>query len=536
MPILEKITEEERELIEDWFYPISQAELLFHNFDDLGKFSKDKFGEVRNYQIPFLSFENFIDYDAYNTLTEKEKFQLRKGVGDVINVGARKFGKTCITLRLDITLSGINDNGFPTALYSIDDKRLRGVVDYVYKAFKYHPIAKNWDFICKVRPQINFESKKTGWKLQGVNLTLKGKNPGEQWYQIHATKIWGEEVSFETKSVAEKRIEAESELGAVVRLAGMTNFTKHSPIGELFKEWNKKSKAVNLPQYVNRFSWDADEKAEKIKRYGGEFTVNYKMFVEGEIVDDAISELDMERIEKCYRRKKEIKRFEINKKRYSNFKNYIIIERPKVAERIFIADDCGKSQSELIVHAEINGKYKYLYNITLYNLIKDEELEVLKYIINKLKANVVALDCGDARGRILADDLEKIYSKDNIVRYAGGSKIEVDIETDENGNTKFDKNGKIIYRQEYMKNWAIERLKSLLYEEKFIIPYDNKLDVQFTLLSSHTNGDRKVYKVLQEDDHLFDAWQVLVIAIWLKIDFNKTPDMGEELSIGGFSW
>ena len=127
----------------------------------------------------------------------------------------------------------------------------------------------------------------------------------------------------------------------------------------------------------------------------------------------------------------EIKRFEINKDRFNRFEDIIVVDRPKNAERIFIDADVGDNQTEIVVHSEVADKYNYLYRISLYNLIKDEQFEVMDWLIQKLKANVIGLDCGDALGRILADDFEKKYSKDNVVRYAGASKLPVDFEKDE---------------------------------------------------------------------------------------------------------
>jgi hypothetical protein len=531
--LLEKLTTEELDFMENFHDPICMAECLFSNFDDLGEFDEEILGKIRLYQLPFLSYESTID-EKVDGLTEKERFNLRKMVGDVINVGARKYGKTLITLRIDIVLSLIYDDRWACGFYSIDEKRLRGVLDHVKLACEYHPFIKNWNVKCSYKPDIKFISPKNRWVLQGINLTIKGQNPGEQFYQLHVQKLWGEEVSFETKQIYEKRKEAVSELGAITRLAGMTDFTKHSPIGQAFTDIENKTKIINLPQFVSPY-WDEREKKDRIKAYGGEDTTNYRVFVKGEIVEDGISEFDMDRIRRCYKEKEEIKRFEIPKDRYDRFKDYIIVERPKNAGRIFIVSDVGDNQTEIIVLSEIGDKYNYLYRISLYGLIKDEQLEVFKYLIEKLEANVIAVDCGDALGRILADDFEKLYSKENVVRYMGASRIQVGFEKDQNDNVII-KKGEPVYRQEYMSEWAVRRLKVLLYGERIRLPMDYSFDLQFNAVISTKSGTRRLYKCVSEDNHLFDTFKVFAIAQWLKKDFNATPKIKQEWGIGASSW
>jgi len=78
-------------------------------------------------------------------------------------------------------------------------------------------------------------------------MTLKGKSPGDQFFQLHVAKLFGDEVSFETEEVYKKRKESGSELGVILRLCGMTNFTKHSPIGRAFYNPINKPRIINLP-------------------------------------------------------------------------------------------------------------------------------------------------------------------------------------------------------------------------------------------------------------------------------------------------
>ncbi|GAH11771.1 unnamed protein product, partial [marine sediment metagenome] len=165
-----------------------------------------------------------------------------------------------------------------------------------------------------------------------------------------------------------------------------------------------------------------------------------------------------------------------------------------------------------------------------------EQLKLFKWLIEKLEANVVGIDCGDAMGRNLSDDLEDAYSKDNVVRYAGASKLPVGFEKDKEGKTLI-KGGKPVYRQEYMSEWSVRRLKVLLYEARINIPTDYKLDDQINSVVSTMSGTRKKYLCISESgDHLFSSFRVFAITQWLKKDFNQTPKMATEWGSGASSW
>ena len=530
--VIEKIKDDDLEFMQCWFTPQCLAESLFSNFDNFGLFD-DNFGEIRIYQLPFLSYEPIIDENVPG-LSEKEQFKLRKGAGDVYNLGARKYGKSLITLKIDIALASVYDDGWWEAFYSIDEKRLRNVLDSVKTAMEYHPIFKMWDVNCSYKPEIKFYGKKNRWLLQGVNLILKGKSPGEQFYGLHVKKLFGDEVSFETQSVYEKRKEALSELGAVTRLSGMTNFNPNSPIGKTFSDPMNKAKIINLPQYVNPY-WDDDEKLDRIKDYGGAESLNYKVFVEGEIVKDGTTEFDIDRVQQCYNRKKTIKNFEITKDNFSRFRNLLVVVRPKNAERIFLSSDVGDKQTEIIIHSEIGENYSYLYNITLYNLKLDEQEEIFNYLIETLEANVIAYDCGDAFGRVLADHTETKYGKEHVIRYAGASKIAVAFEKNENGDIILE-NGKPVEKQEFMSEWSVRRLKDLLYENKVVIPIDYKFDMQILQVQAFRSGTRVRYECIMENDHLWSAWRVWAIAQWLAKAFNITPKIKPSMGTGANSW
>ena len=538
--LLEKITEKELAFMEAWHTPRCLAECLFSDFDNFGRFEEDKFGDIRLYQLPMLSNEPLIDFKRtakYHNLSKQEIFNLRKNVGDIYNFGARLYGKTLISLRIDIALSSLYEKGLKAICWSIDQRRLYGVLNRVEQAMKYHPVFKIFKFVCKYKPQIKFYSNSNYWELKGVNITLEGKNPGAQWYQVHVEKMWGDEVSFETAEVFKKRRDSVGELGAIHRQAGMTNFTKQSPAGKAFYDPKNRDKISNLPRYCNPY-WNEEKLVDALKEFGGKEAPNFKIFVGGEIIEDGVSVLDMDRVKECYQIKKRIKRFELKKEQFKDFENLIVVERPKNAERIFITADAGDGSggSDISIFSEIGDKYNYLYNLVLYNFKQKEQEKVFKWLIEKMEANIIALDCGEALGRALCDIFEDSYGKEHVVRYGGNYKVRVGFKKDEKGKVITVK-GEPVFREEHMSVWSMTRLMHLLYETRINIPMDYKLDAQLNSIISTTSGMRKIYACPSETgDHLWSGWRVFAIAQWLKKDFNQTPKMTQEWATGASSW
>ena len=532
--LIEKLDEEEISFMEDWHSPICLTESLFSNFDNLSEFNEDRFGEVRLYQQPFISNESIIDFEGMES-NEKKRFELRKNVGDIYNYGARKFGKTLITEKLDVPLSMFHDDGFPCIFTSIDAIHLRGVLDAVKEAMDSHPILKMWKKTIRTAPSYRIEAK-NGWLLEGVNMNVASKAPGQQFYGKHAKKLWIEEASLETERVFEKRKDALSEVGAVMRCSGMTNFTKYMPAGKAFCDPMNRKKIINLPQFVNPF-WDEKEKEDRLKEYGGESSVGFRVFVKGEVVESGVSEFDMSRVRECYNYKKQVKKFEISKEKYSHYKNLIVVERPKNADRIFIAGDIGESAgTDLVILSEVGEKYNYLYNINLYDLTDEEQFELIKWLAEMVEANVIGIDCGDGTGRAVYRRLEKIFPKENLVWYAGTNKINIGFKKDDKGKVII-KKGEPEYLQEFMSEWSVRRLKTLLYNERINLPLDYSLDAQLNSVVSMQSGNRTVYACISSSgDHLFDAFKVFAISQWLCKDFNQTKPIRGNWGVGAVSW
>jgi hypothetical protein len=528
------ITESQLDFVETFHTPKELVELLFHNYDNLNAFDPKRTGEIRLYQEPLLSKESLVDFDMTaekHNYNAQEKFDMQKRVGDIYCFGARKFGKTMVVETLDLVVQMLTHGPDKVAFASVDLIHLRQVLDPIKNCFESHPICSLWKKRITGAPDYKIELK-NDWVLNSVNFNIGSKNPGAQWFGKHVFRVYIEEASLETQQVYDKRKDALSEMGAIFRVSGMTDFTVHSPAGETFYNPKLSKWVVNLPQYVNpTFTDEKDKEAEE--KYGGKGSIGYRIYVEGEIVEDGISVFDMERIRRlCIHEKKIVKLIEISKDQFKYYKQFILIDRPNNAERIFIDADIGVHTTEINIFSECERKYEYVYNITLHNLTDDEQATIFKYLAVTLKANIVGLDCGDGMGRAIYNELEKVIPKENLVWYDGSMKIDVGFESDEKGELIF-KDGSPVVKKEIMAEWSVKRLKDLFYEGRMIIPEDYKFISQFGQVISLVSGTRVIYKCASpQGDHLFDSFKVFAIAQWLKADFNSTPDINDNWGDG----
>ena len=322
----------------------------------------------------------------------------------------------------------------------------------------------------------------------------------------------------------------------VERIAGMTNFTKNSPAGKMFFENEHPEQVLNLPQYCNP-NYDEKEEKKAIKKYGGKQSIGFRVFVDGDVIQEGVSALDMQRIsELCYPRKKDgtldenvtIKNIEIDKKNFGMYRALCVVDKPQHIDRLVIASDVGEigGTTEIIVMAEINNKWRYLYNITVRNLPEKDSYLIFKYLYQRLDPNYLALDCtGGSPGRGVYGYLESDpeIDKSRLIWVDFGEKIEVGIEKDVKGNPIRD-NGKLIQKFENTTIWSVERLCHLLYEALLFLPLDYKLDEQLNAVVAIIRGNTISYECATEEDHLWQAFQVFAICEW-KIayeGFSKT--------------
>lgn len=524
--MLERITPEELTFMECLCDPIAATEIIFSDLENLTAEPVMQLGRVRLGQIPMFSFEYLLDYD--HKLTKKENFKLREGAGNIDAFGGRLFGKTHIVETIDILISMIWLDHEEVGFTSTDAIHIRGILEE-----KVIPVLSNHPFYQMLMPDTasrgitrspNYRiSARNGYTLIGINMNLQSKDPGGQFYQKHLKRLYIEEASFETDAVYNKRIDARSEIGCVTRCAGMTNFTKYSPTGKRFYSLANKAWVCNLPQYVNP-NWDEATKQKAIEKHGGEQSITYRMFVKGEVVEDGVAVFDMERVRRHYLEGKDTKVFEITKQNFINFKDIIIVDRPKGVDDIFISADIGESApTEIAIMFKQGEKFIYVYNITCYNLTDQQQPQIFDYLIDKLSASVVAIDTTDGTGRAIYRNLAQRYPEDNLVWVGFNEKLDVGFETDERGSVIV-KEGKPVCKEEFVSEWSVIRLKHMLYEGILRCPVDYKLDPQLNSVISKQTQSRTVYVVAHGEDHLFAAFRVFAIAAWKK-EFAKLRPM-----------
>lgn len=508
--MINKLEESDIQFLEGLYNPLCFSESFFSDLSSLATYKEGELGHVRMGQIPLLSYEYLLDENP--KLTEKQNFSLKSEVGTMFLLGGRNFGKTC-TEEVDILTSLFLNDGWPMGVTSYDSIHLRGVLDPVINVLNSHPIFSHFKGICKRSPSY-FITTKNNAIVEGINMNLAHSNAGDNFFQKHFKKLFIEEASFENDKVYKKRVDSKHELGCIERVSGMCNFTKHSPCGKIFNDLTKKKYILNLPQYINPF-WDYNEKEKAIKKYGGEGSIGYRMFVKGEVTEEGVSVFDMERIRPYYIEGRNLKNFEINKQNFFGFEEILYVERPKNSDLIYMCADIGESEpTEIIIISKVNDKYKFLYNITLYNLIDKEQFKIFKFLGNRLQANYISVDCTDGTGRAIFRSLEESFPKNNLVWCAFNEKIAVDFEKDGAGNIIFI-NGVPQYKEEYVSEWSVRHLKDLLYDGLTEIPEDSyKFDAQINSVLATQSLNKTIYTCVYEENHFFQALQVWSISHW----------------------
>lgn len=519
------ITEEDILFCESLYHPRCFSEALFTNYDNLAYLEEGKLSYIRNGQIPLLSFEYLIAYDS--RLSEKKNFSLKVGAGSLYCLGGRNFGKS-VTLKLDMLNSLVLNDAYPMAISSYDAVHLRTIIEPVIAALDNHPILSAFKKRVTRSPTFRLESTNNS-VLESINMNISAKAPGNQFFGKHLKKLFIEEWSFETEEVNKKRIDARHELGCIEKFSGMCNFTKFTPAGRVFNDKTKKPWVLNLPQYINP-TWDDAEKLKAIKKHNGEESIGFRMFVKGEVVEEGISVIDMARIRPYYNEEKILKTFEINKDNFISFEHVLIVERPSNSEVLYMCADIGETaptEIAVLSRVEKQESYQYLYDIVLRGLTDKEIFKILKYLGKLLNANFIGIDVTDGTGRSIYRSLEEIFPKENLVWCSFNAKIPVDFEKNEFDQVVF-KDGKPQYIEEYVSEWSIKHLITLLYEHKIDIPENcYKLDEQLNKVVSFQSGSRITYKCVAEENHALQSMQVFAIAEWMN-RFNLTKPINQK--------
>lgn len=522
--MIEKITDDELALMECLSNPQSAVECVFNDLENATHEWNEDLAHIRFAQFPLLNFEYLLDDDP--NLSVKENFKLHEGMGNLDCFGGRLFGKTWFVEVIDMLIASIWLDNVEAGFTSIDAIHIRAILEE-----KFIPIILRHPFFTMMLPDTAHKginrhpaykiAFRNGFTIIGVNMNVQSRSPGSQFFGKHLKRLYIEEASFESKVVFDKRIDARSEDGCVTRSAGMTTFTRFSPAGKRFYSAENRAWVCNLPQYCNP-KWDDDQKGKAIKKHGGENSVSYRIYVKGEIVEDASTVFDMERLKGCFLEDKVVKQFEITKTNFTNFEEVIVVDRPAGIDEVVIHADIGESApTEMAIFFRKGDKYKYAYNITCYNLTDKEQPKIFKFLVEKLNAILVGIDTTDGTGRSIYRTLNEVYNKDNLVWCAFNEKIPIgwESETDNDGKTKIklDNDGKPIEKLEYVNEWSIKYLKELLYENRIEIPMDYKLYEQLSGCVGLTQGGRVAYSVVGTGtgDHLLSAFRVFAIGVWL---------------------
>ena len=518
--MLEKLELDEILLCEMFSNSLAFIECLFPNIDNLTDDREEYLGHVRLGQLPMISYEYLLDEDP--ALSKKENFKLREGSGNIDCFGGRLFGKSWMVEVIDILISIIHLPNTEIGFTSADAIHIRGILeDKIFPVLKKHPFFEIFEPNTNKSPNYRI-SCKNGYLLIGVNMNIGSRSPGWSFYQKHFQRLYIEEATMETIEVFNKRQDAISEFGCVIRSAGMCDFTPYSPVGRRFYEPSNKQWVCNLPQFSNP-QWNQKQKEKSILKYGGEESLSYRIFVKGEVVEEGISVMDMSRIRPNYLEDKEIKKFEITKKTFKDFRNLIVVDRPLGVDEVWACADVGEvAATEIIILFKTGEKYRYVYNITCYGLTDKEQPEIFEWLIQQIGVNFIGLDTTDGTGRSIFRTLAAKFNQEQLFWCMFTEKLPVGHEKDESGNFVFDEKGKLIVKEEYVNDWSIKILKDLLYDQTLLLPLDYNLDRQLNSLVATKGTNRTMYEVIHSElgDHLLSAFRVFAISHWLRLFRN----------------
>jgi len=481
--------------------------------------------KLRLYQRPFLGFDSSIEDD--DRLSEVENFRRRIKVGTRIIVSARKIGKTFIALVANILLKLVHYSDKEMTMASYDEKHVNKVLDNVKEFLVYHNFYKSYKQSVRGSPEYQIETK-NGNKLFGINETVKGKNPGENWWGHHTFINFQDEIQAETESAYSHKIDAVSDWGVMEILCGIPLISKVSPLGRTLRDQTLKRNLIRLPQYVS-YLWDELTKERRIRDYGGQESAGFRINVAADLIEGATGAFDMDRVKTNYNKKRIIKRFEITKNSFKDFKSLLVLEPIINADKVFVCSDIGDSAAtEINVIAKINNRYHLIYNITTYRLSLTKELpEIIEYIFRMVKGHFLSVDCtimGKPVYEILSDKLNEIIrdEKGNIIKNikrvfwcAFNEDMVTGFEKDEQGRQLKDAKGNAIEKKENTLVFSVRRLNELFFDKKFDIPDDDyKFDNQFSSYVSTISGNRIIYGSTTED-HYVQSFEVFAILEWM---------------------
>ena len=357
-----------------------------------------------------------------------------------------------------------------------------------------------------------------GCAILSVNEKIDSDDPGVLFHSKHYDIRWTEEAHYSTKEGQEKAEDAEMSYGHIERPSGIPDLCVDSPLEKFLKDKKMKNFIWRLPQYV-RADWTEEIEERKAKKYNGRNSAGYLLNVEAKIMEGAFNFFDMARLkEKSFRKSGRVKFFEIGKESYAGFENRLHIERLAGSEQIYICADIGtgSAPTEIIIVFFDGKKYKYVYNISLYRLIQDEQAEIFYWLFEKLEGAFIAIDATHDGGVIIDMLRKKGIDSDYLLKVKFNENIDVDFKRDKDDKPLMDNNNEPIMKQAYTETWSFSELEKILYSGEFESPLDPKFEEQFTNIICKRTKMRTLFDSKAEN-HLVQAFQVFAICRF----FNK---------------
>lgn len=271
---------------------------------------------------------------------------------------------------------------------------------------------------------------------------------------------------------------------------------------------------------VHNCDWDAQSRQEAIEKYNGETSYGFKLNVEAEIIEGASNYWDMERLRKACSYGKDgirTKFFEIDKNRLHQIEQILILDRLP-CKQAYVCSDIGTlgSPSEIIILFYDGEVFKYHYNISLYKLSTFEQAQVFKFIYDKLGKAFIGLDCTNADGRSILDDLYRLgVPQEDLVAVRFNKNIEVDFMKNDDGTVQLDNSGQPIMKQEVTMDWAMQVLEKLFYNGKMLIPLDEKFIMSFSGIILKQIGTTRKIGSVNGEDHLHQSFQCFAITYFI---------------------
>lgn len=474
--------------------------------------------KIRNYQRSWQNYSWLLCDD--NALSKKENFKKKQLAGTCYNIGSRNTGKSFDFIQIDTPINIFLNAGKESCLASATSGFLKKVANPILNIMREHPFFKLLQKTGKnqgIRGGEDMEIQaRHGHTWYGRNEKINDPEPGQKLQGLHYDTLGYEEISYATEKGQEKRVDSGSSLGVIERFSGIPDIKIGSPLGDILYNEDNKKFICRLPQYV-RSDWDDNRRKEMAEKYKSKTSMAYKLNVGGEIIEGAEGFWDIPRLKKTVlNKKRSIKQFDIDKKKFENFKQHIIIDRLP-CQQIFCCADIGAGArpTEIIIIFYNNKKYKLVYNIILNKLTAREQSKIFAYIYKKMGGCFIGIDATTDYGILeyLKKDYDDISNK-HLFSIDLRKNIDIEFEKDEKtGRVLRDKKGKQIVKQMIAIDWAMQQLEDLFYEGKIDIPLDNKFWKEFSGFKVLQSGLRKSYGSSTTDDY-HQAFQIFALCRW----------------------